>query len=253
MLKGVLTRLLRNSMISTVLASAHEKLRQAAMHRQGTLTMDDLCAVMRIPEILQDHQRAAQVRQVFKVVRGDRTVDEHARSVTEKLILSPNKAPCTTFLEVHTKIESMQEEACFRYWRRELSEGGPENDKTRPENGDLRDRNKDWYFAPLQPCFDFEEKFLEHSDLDGRLFSNTTLRRQVLGIARNLRIAVAHRLIVDRKSLRHWALNGILLALLVDEREVAIMIEAVAEGFLTRNSLDLVLNAFGKPLCTTAF
>lgn len=50
---------------------------------------------------------------------------------------------------------------------------------------------------------------------------------------------------MDRESLRHWALNGILLALLLDEREVTI-IEAVAEGFLTGVSLDLVLEHLRK-------
>lgn len=46
-------------------------MRQAAIRRQDTLTTDDLFDVMRIPETLQDHQRVAEVRQVFKVVCGD--------------------------------------------------------------------------------------------------------------------------------------------------------------------------------------
>lgn len=41
------------------------------MRRQDTLTMDDLFDVMRMPEIPQDHQPVAEVRQVFKVVCGD--------------------------------------------------------------------------------------------------------------------------------------------------------------------------------------
>ena len=168
--KGTLAGSLPSNMVSTVLASAHENLRQAAMHRQGSMTMDDLLDVMRTPELLQNHQRAEDVRQVYKVVCGDPTVDEHPRSVIEQLILSPNRPPYTTFLEVHTKIENLQEEACFRYWRRELSEGNPEGRRKHPEDMDLRDRYHNWYYAPFHPCFDCEEKILDLPDVDGRLF-----------------------------------------------------------------------------------
>ncbi|KAF6218250.1 hypothetical protein HO133_006212 [Letharia lupina] len=222
-----------------------DTLRHITNHRDRTLYLWTLTEVMKIPRILKDYQRADEMNLVFRVVREDPSVDEYSRSVVQKFVLTADK-PCTTYLQISLRVESLMEEGIFRYAKRENPEFLKEKGWCVPEDADLRDWFWAWTSPPFQPAFDRDGENLALTDVDGRLFSQHDLRNQVLDGARDLRSSTAHRDELDEWSLRADAWNGILLMKLCDDQEQAVLIEAYAEAFLTERSILDVLSRLEK-------
>lgn len=173
-------------------------------------------------------------------------------------LLTANR-PCATALQVLTRLESLTEEALFKWARREdldvvrSSELSPPRPGTPhwtcPEDADLRA----WFHAfkgkpPAGTYNDTGGENLNHVELDGRIFSQHDLRYTVLDRARDLRNVLAHEhQNIDEDDVRRYALSSILLCVLIDEREIGIEIEVLAERHLmyqTRSDVLYRLKAF---------
>lgn len=99
----------------TILGRA-DKLRNAVVDRHE-IGMCALRDIMRIPAVLKDDTRAAQVEMVWKVVSEDSDVEEQTISKVHKM-LDLTQTPCTTFLQVHSWVLALLEDGCFRFGKR---------------------------------------------------------------------------------------------------------------------------------------
>ncbi|KAM0803358.1 hypothetical protein BDR22DRAFT_840557 [Usnea florida] len=101
-----------------------------------------------------------------------------------------------------------------------------------------------------------EQNPLVLPDDENQLFSHYRLRSDVIKQGRHLRDAASHRDVGGAKYLQKHTLNGILLAIMLGDREQAIEIEATIEAFLTGKTKYQVLTrlhaacAYDRPIPT---
>lgn len=238
--------------IATIIDQIGTSLRHPVMHRDLDVPMSVIKNMLKLPALLGHNQKASEVDLVWRVVREDPTVSNAARDWGCQRALTANR-PCATALQVLTRIESLTEEALFKWAKREdldvvrSSEDSPPRPGTLcwmcPEDGDLRA----WFHAfkgnpPAGTYYDTGGENLNHVEVDGRLFSQHDLRYTVLDRARDLRNVLAHeRQNIDVGDVRRYALSSILLCVLIDEREIGVEIEVLAEQHLTYRARSDVL------------
>lgn len=231
---------------------AVELLRHKAIHRQK-LQIDALWYSMKLPELLNDWNRAFEIQQVFQYILDDAHMEAGTRKEVDKLLFGP-KMPPATLLQAHTWLQHSVEGMIFRFAQRV----NPARLKSRklewPEQCEL----DDWwngYFA-VDPPYDDSLDPKKCPNQEELLFYHYELRQEVVIQARNLRDAASHRDHLSEPFLRKHALNGILFAIMVQDREQAIEIEATIEAFLTGRTKYQVLTrlreacAFNNPIAT---
>ena len=87
---------------------------------------------------------------------------------------------------------------------------------------------------------------MNHFILGGKQITQLELLRAVFDHAVDLRNSVAHRNILNQGTLCWYAQLAIQLLILFDERKLAIEIEALVEGFLSKKSRDEVLSRLSE-------
>lgn len=229
---------------------AVELLRHKAIHRQN-FQIDALWYSMKLPELLDDWNRAFEIQQVFQYVLEDPHMEVGTRKTVEKLFFGP-KMPPATLLQAHTWLQHSLEELCFRFTQRV----NPARLKRRklewPEQCELDDI---WHYDLSYEILSCDSSLDPEKcpNEEEQLFCHFKLRDEVVLQARNLRDAASHR-DLSEQFLRKHALNGILLAVMVFDREQAIEIEATIEAFLTgRTKYQVLIRlrdscAFNKPV-----
>ena len=123
-----------------------------------------------------------------------------------------------------------------------------------PEQSELQ---RSWQYALTEiRSYDKSLDPLVLPDDENQLFSHYRLRSDVIEQGRHLRDAASHRDVCSGKYLQKHALNGILLAIMLGDREQAIEIEATIEAFLTGKTKYQVLTrlraacAYDRPIPT---
>ena len=204
-------------------------LRHMTIHR-GELGDNDLWFAMKLPELLGDWHRTFEIQQVFMFVRDASAMESDARKAVDQLLFGP-KTPPTTLLQAHTWLQHSLEELCFRFVQRNYPEMLKDSQWEWPEQGELQES---WEDALVQiQSYDHSLDSNRCPNDESQLFSHQRLRRKVLLQGRNLRDAISHRDGLNEAFLRNHVKNGILLAIMVGDREQAIDIEATMEAFLT--------------------
>ena len=245
-----------SSVVRGKILSAIKLLRHKTIHRE-ILEDDELWFSMKLPEFLVDWHRTFEIQQVFMFVRDSSAMETEVRKEMDQLLFGP-KTPPKTLLEAHTWLQYSLEELCFRFTQRNY----PEMLKDRKwEWSEQCELQRSWESAlahvpagkdSLDPEEDSDEDPDKDSDKDpedwwycpddeSKLFSQNRLRADILLQGRNLRDAASHRGDLSETFLRKHALNGILLAIMLRDREQAIDIEATIEAFLTGKTKYQVL------------
>ena len=208
---------------------AIELLRHKAIHREQ-LPIDTLWLSMRLPELLEDWHRAFEIQQVFQFVLEDPGMEAETKKVVDRLLFGP-KPPPTTLLEAHTSLQHSLEDVCFRFVKRKYPKMLKSRHWEYPEQCELQES---WTNA-LSDILSHDDSLDSEQcpDEEDQLFSHRRLRAEIFHIARRLRDAASHRNCLSLTSMRKYALNGILLAIMVGDREQAIDIEATIEAFLS--------------------
>lgn len=227
-------------------------LRNKAVHRKP-LDIDELWLSMRLPELLEDWHRAFEIQQVFQFVLEDPQMEAETKKEVDRLLFGP-KPPPATLLQAHTSLQHSLEDVCFRFVRREYPEMLERRDSEWPEQCELEEGWTNALSAiPFHDdFFDFHDDPLDPEECpseESQLFWHRGLRGEVLHIARRLRDAASHRNCLTLTSMRKYALNGILLAIMVGDREQAIDIEATIEAFLSGQTKYKVLTRL-REACT---
>lgn len=225
------------SAIRKEIMSAIRLLRDRAIHRQQ-LQIDALWLSIRLPELLEDWDRAFEIQQIFQFVLEDPQMEAETKKVVDQLLFGP-KPPPATLLEAHTSLQLSLEEICFRFVKREYPEMLRSRGWEWPEQCELQES---WTNALSDiPFHDDSLDSEQCPDEEDQLFSHCRLRGEIFHIARRLRDAASHRNCLSLTSMRKYALNGILLAIMVGDREQAIDIEATIEAFLSGQTKYKVL------------
>ncbi|KAK3172824.1 hypothetical protein OEA41_006149 [Lepraria neglecta] len=225
----------------TILGRA-DKLRNAVFDRHE-IWMCALRDIMRIPAVLKDDTRAAQVELVWKVVSEDSDVEEQTISKVHKM-LDITHSPCTTFLQVHSRVLALLEDGCFRFGKRKDPRILEHMGWYAVEDVELRMWKSEWFFN-VPPLWN-PESLVNHFILGGKQITQLELLRAVFDDAVDLRNSVAHRNILNQGTLCWYAQLAKLLLILFDERKLAIEIEALVEGFLSKKSRDEVLSRLSE-------
>lgn len=229
---------------------AIDLLRDKAIHREP-LAIDHLWFSMRLPELLEDWHRAFEIQQVFQFVLEDPKMEAETKKEMDQLLFGPFPPP-TTLLQAHTWLQHSLEEVCFRFVKRKYPAILKRRNWKYPEQAELQQSWTDALSA--LPDHDDSLDSAECPDEEGQLFSHRKLRKEVFHIARRQRDAASHRNCLSLTSMRKYALNGILLAIMLGDREQAIDIEVTIEAFLTGQTKYGVLIglradcAFDKPI-----
>lgn len=254
------TRLLRrmklpsNEYSSTVrktIFDAIKTLRHKTMHREK-IGDDELWYSIQLPELLGDWRRTFEIQQVFMFVRDGSAIEIHAREEINQLLYGPETPP-QTLLQAHTWLQHSLERLCFRFTQRKYPSMLKDRKWEWPEQSELQ---RSWEDALVEiPSYD---DLLDPSVIpndESQLFSHS-LRIDVIKQGRELRDAASHRDVRGAEFLRKHALNGILLAIMLGDREQAIEIEATIEAFLTGKTNYQVLTrlraacAYDRPIPT---
>ena len=157
-------------------------------------------------------------------------MEADTKKAVDQLLFGP-KLPPTTLLQAHTYLQNTLEDVCFRFVKREYPEMLRSRGWEWPEQCELQES---WTNALSDiPCYDDSLDSEECPNEEDQLFSHRRLRGRIFHIARRLRDAASHRNCLSLTSMRKYALNGVLLAIMVSDREQAIDIEATIEAFLT--------------------
>lgn len=241
---------------------AIELLRHKAIHREP-FEIDKLWLSMRLPELLEDWNRAFEVQQVFQFVLEDPQMEVETKEKVDQLLFGP-KPPSMTLLEAHTWLQNSLEDVCFRFVKREYPEMLKDRGWEYPEqcelqeswtnalsaipdhehslgSGESSDKEGQFFLTYDIPDRDRSLDSAEVPDEEDRLFSHRKLRTEVFHIARRLRDAASHRDCLSLTSMRKYTLNAILLAIMLGDREQAIDIEVTVQAFLTGQTKYKVL------------
>ena len=231
---------------------AIQLLRHKTIHREK-VEDDELWFSMQLPELLGDWRRTFEIRQVFMSVRDGSAMETNAREEIDQLLYGPETPP-QTLLQAHTWLQHSLERLCFRFTQRNYPSMLKDRKWEWPEQSELQ---RSWEDALVQiPSHDNSLDPEEIPDDESELFSHYRLRRDVINQGRNLRDAASHRDARSAKFLRKHALNGILLAIMLGDRERAVEIEATIEAFLTGKTNYQVLTrlraacAYDRPIAT---
>ncbi|KAL2040380.1 hypothetical protein N7G274_006823 [Stereocaulon virgatum] len=225
----------RGSWFSSTIVGTADKLRNAAVHRHD-IEDSVFNNVMQIPLILKDAKRAAQVEMVYKVVKGEPGVDDQTISEVHKM-LDLDRKPCTSILQVHSRILLLLERGCFNFNRAKNPEA-IEHWKI-AEDFELRFWSWKWGFG--MPQVWNPESPAERLNLGGHPVKPVGLARAALYLAVELRNDVVHRNRLNEEMLCWYAQLAILLLLLFEERILAMEIEILVEVFLSKKSREEVL------------
>ena len=225
----------RGSWFSSTILGRADSLRNAVFDRHNIVDFV-LTDVMQIPTILKDDKRAAQIEMVWKVVTQEPGVDDQTISEVHKMLDLDHK-PCTTILQVHSRVLLLLERGCFNF-------GKAKNPKAVEhwniaEDFELRSWSWKWSFG-VPPLWNPESP-AECFNLGGHHVKPAELTRAALSCAVELRNDVAHRSHLDEEMLCWYAQLAILLLVLFDERILAMDIEILVEVFLSKRAREEVL------------
>ena len=150
------------------------------------------------------------------------------RKAADQLLFGPQMPPAT-LLQAHTWLQHSLEELCFRFTQCVNPAALKSRHWEWPEQCEMQQSWEHYlcrmlsYDSSLDPGMSPNKEY--------QLFCHWGLRKEVLLQARNLRSAASHPDHLSEPYLRKHALNGILLAIMVLDREQAIEIEATIEAF----------------------
>ena len=241
-----------SSTVRKTIFDAIQLLRHKTIHREK-VEDDDLWYSMQLPELLGDWRRTFEIQQVFMFVRDASAMEKQARQEIDQLLYGPEMPP-QTLLQAHTWLQHSLERLCFRFTQRNYPSMLKDRKWEWPEQSELQ---RSWQYALTE--IRSYDNFLDPAvlpDDENQLFSHYRLRSDAIEQGRYLRDAASHRDVGDAKYLQKHALNGILLAIMLGDREQAIEIEATIEAFLTGKTKYQVLTrlraacAYDRPIPT---
>ena len=241
-----------SSTVRNRIFDAIQLLRHKTIHREK-VEDDDLWYSMQLPELLGDWRRTFKIQQVFMFVRDASALETQARQEIDQLLYGP-EIPPQTLLQAHTWLQHSLERLCFRFTQRNHPSMLKDRKWEWPEQSELQ---RSWQYALTEiQSYDYFLDPLVIPDDENQLFSHYRLRSDVIEQARRLRDAASHRDVYGGKFLQKHALNGILFAIMLGDREQAIEIEATIEAFLTGKTKYQVLTrlraacAYDRPIPT---
>ena len=205
--------------------TAAYNVRQAAMHRTP-LEKTHLYSALKLPGLLGDEKRAAEVSQVYKVVTDDPSVDADMREQAQKL-LYPEEKPPMTWNELISKLLDLLERSCYKRAEREdfgwlLSKGAEIYEQVQ-----FTDYLDHWRRVEAKQHPDSLEEF---PDPEGT--GLTSMRWKAL----DFRNAAAHRLpLVDVHWWLDWARK---LAIMVGDRPKGEEIKRIADAWLEKEASE---------------
>lgn len=213
-----------------------EYIRNATFHRDGFVILSQLKTALQIPRVLKDGKKSDELEAMHGVIVNDPELNAPSSDWVRN-ILFPPQLESGTCLDVHAKILSVLEEGSFYFAQREDCQFLAQRCWTDPELGEMQIYAYHWENTPGE----YQDsaaatKPEECADLDRQFFLHPHLREAVMSIATSLRNSVAHRDLLNDRSVCYCAWNAILCFILMGDRILAIEIESLAEAFLTKTS-----------------
>ncbi|KAL9131635.1 MAG: hypothetical protein Q9175_006711, partial [Cornicularia normoerica] len=196
-------------------------LRNAAVHRgdRADLTFEELDYAMAFPGLLGDEKGKSEITHAFRYVMDDPTLDQDAKASVELAMFTPQ--PCTSHYKLLARIQTLLEDTCFDNAVRKFP------DVLRANSWDVSEKIElqNWYGI-------FQKNGIQHDGSANEIFPGMDTRAlsDLLWDARfNIRIIVAHRLLLSDEKLVTQVHRAINIAVLQDDWQRAIEIEILAE------------------------
>ena len=222
------------------------RLRDYIVHRQydqsgyNNFPKGVFAAFLRVPEMLQDWKRAEEVDRIISAVLGERHVELEEKREINGLLSDPCTRPCERMLQVCRIIESLCEQASFRYAVTDDRAIKSQKGWACAEDCELTICDDEWRLEGKYTYYKTDTYF-EHNGDDFR-FMHQNLHAACLEWLREMRITIAHKRTLHSRRLQLYIRCAIVYAILLHDFDRAVEIEIAAERYFEQCSRKQVLS-----------